>query len=183
MAGRTASAAGSCWTCWGSQECSAPSPSRVLCGRLCLTYSVLHMKKNEKEKAWKEVARHPPHFAWPACPAGAAQEERLLLLRKATTAGLVLEHMYVLVCICVHLVSERAPTRRLPPTSPSLAGWPGGCGERGTCAAVSITPLGSCSGGGLAGRTAAASAAGSCLTCWGSQECSAPSPSRVGKLI
>ena len=48
--------------------------------------------------------------------------------------------MYVLVCICIHLVSERAPTRRLPPTSPSLAGWPGGCGERGTCAAISITP-------------------------------------------
>ena len=28
--------------------------------------------------------------------------------------------------------------------------WPGGCGERGTWAAVSIIPLGSCSGGGLA---------------------------------
>ena len=69
-------------------------------------------------------------------PAGAAQEEHLLLLRKATAAGLLLEHMYVLVCICIHLVAERAPTRRLPLTSPSLAGWPGGCGERGTCAAV-----------------------------------------------
>ena len=39
----------------------------------------------------------------------------------------------------------------------SLAGWPGGCGERGTRPAVSITPLGSRSGGGSsAGRTAAA---------------------------
>ena len=46
------------------------------------------------------------------------------------------------------------------PTSPSLAGWPGGCGERRTCAAVSMIPLGSCSGGGLARRTAAA--AGPC---------------------
>ena len=45
------------------------------------------------------MARHPPLFAEPACPAGAAQEEHLLLLRKATAAGLLLEHMYVLVCI------------------------------------------------------------------------------------
>ena len=43
-------------------------------------------------------------------------------------------HMYVLVCICIHLVSECAPSRRLLPTSPSLAGWPGRSGERGTCA-------------------------------------------------
>ena len=32
-------------------------------------------------------------------PAGAAQEEHLLLLRKATAAGLLLEHMYVPACI------------------------------------------------------------------------------------
>ena len=102
--------------------------------------------------------------AGPAGPAGAAQEEHLLLLRKATAAGLLLEHMYVLVCICIHLVAERAPTRRLPLTSPSLAGWQGGCGERGTCTAVSIIPLGSCSGGSLAGRTAAS--ASSCWACW-----------------
>ena len=58
----------------------------------------------------------PPPFAGPACPAGAAQEEHLLLLltRKATAAGLLLEYMYMLVCICIHLVTERAPTRRLP---------------------------------------------------------------------
>ena len=36
-AGWTAAAAGSGWTCWLSQERSAPSPSRVLCCRLCLT--------------------------------------------------------------------------------------------------------------------------------------------------
>ena len=47
-----------------------------------------------------------------ACPAGAAQEEHLLLLRHATAAGLLLEHMYVLVYICIDLVAERAPTRR-----------------------------------------------------------------------
>ena len=132
-----------------------------------------HRKRKKKKQTWKEVARHPPLSAGPACPAGAAQEEHLLLLRKDTAAGLLLEHMYVLVCICIYLVAECAPTRRLPPTSPSLAGWPGGCGERGTCAAVSIIPLGSCSGGGLAGRTAAAAGFG--WTCWRSQECSAPS--------
>ena len=56
-------------------------------------------RKKEEKPAWKEVARHPPLSAGPACPAGAAQEEHLLLLRKATAAGLLLEHMYVLVCI------------------------------------------------------------------------------------
>ena len=85
----------------------------------------------------------------------------------------------MLVCICVRLVSECAPpvTQRLPPTAPSLAGWPGGVrGERDLCCCF-YHPLGSCWGGGLAGRTAAA--AGSCLTCWLSQECSAVSLSRV----
>ena len=37
LAGGTAAAAGSCWAFWRSQECSASSPSRVLCCRLCLT--------------------------------------------------------------------------------------------------------------------------------------------------
>ena len=45
------------------------------------------------------MARHPPLSAEPGCPAGVGQEEHLLLLRKATAAGLVQEHMYVLVCI------------------------------------------------------------------------------------
>ena len=45
------------------------------------------------------MARHPPLPAGPACPAGAAQEEHRLLLRKATAAGLLLEYMYVLFCI------------------------------------------------------------------------------------
>ena len=54
----------------------------------------------------------------PADPAGAAQEENLLLLRITTAAGLMLLLMYVFVCVCVYVVSECAPTRRLPPTSP-----------------------------------------------------------------
>ena len=65
----------------------------------------------EKKKAWKEVALHPPLSSWPADPAGAAQEEHLLLLRIAA-AGLMLEHMYITVCVCVYVVSECASTRR-----------------------------------------------------------------------
>ena len=92
------------------------------------------------------MALHPPLSAGPANPAGAAQEERLLLLLIATAAGLMLEHMFVFVCVCVYVVSEGAPTRRLPPTSPSLAGpGPGGLTGavrgRGIPAAVSIFPL------------------------------------------
>ena len=60
FAGRTATAAGSGWTCWRSQECSAQSLSRVLCCTLCLT---------SKED-----------------PAGVTQEEHLLLLGNKTTA-------------------------------------------------------------------------------------------------
>ena len=70
--------------------------------------------------------------------------------RRWTAAG----YMYVLICTCIHWVSECAPTRRLPPTSPSLP-----------------------ADGGLAGRTAAA--AGPCWTCRLPQEYSALSPSRV----
>ena len=87
------------------------------------------------------MALHPPLSAGPADPAGAAQEEHLLLLRVATAAGLMLEHMYVFVCVCVYVVSECAPTRRLPPTSPSLAGWPGGCGEEGPALLFLSSPL------------------------------------------
>ena len=116
-----------------------------------------------------EKSRYPLRF-----PSGAAKEEHLLLLRIATAAGLLLD-IRTLRFVSVYLWCQSL--RRLSPTSPSLAGLAGGCGERGTCAAVSIIPLGSCSGGGLAGRTAAA--AGSGWTCWLSQECSAPSLSRV----
>ena len=162
------------WTCWLSQERSAPSRSRVLCCRLCLTWQ----PEEKRKKAWKEVALHPPLSAGPADPVGAAQKEHLLLLRITTASGLLLDIHSFGFCICILLVSEGAPTRRLPPTSPSLAGWPrGGVRGRGTSAAVSIIPLGSRSGGGPAGRTTAA--AGSVWTCWLSQERSAPSRSRV----
>ena len=66
--------------------------------------------------------------------------EHLLLLQIATVAELMLEHMYVFVCVCVCVISEGAPTRRLPPTSPSLAGWARGCGEEGP-ALLFLSPL------------------------------------------
>ena len=60
--------------------------------------------------AWKEVARHPPVAAGPAGPAGEAQEEHLLLLRKAIAAGLVLDTS---TCWFVSVCSLRLS----PPTS------------------------------------------------------------------
>ena len=59
------------WPLLGSQECSAPSPSRALCCRLCLTF------KGQKKQAWKEVARHPPLFAGPVGPARAGRRPRM----------------------------------------------------------------------------------------------------------
>ena len=77
--------------------CPAGDPKNALLRRRLGCYAADCAEK--KKQAWKEVTRHPPLFAWPACPAGAAQEEHLQLLRKATPAGMLLEHMYVLVCI------------------------------------------------------------------------------------
>ena len=42
--------------------------------------------------------------------------------RKGSAVGL--HHICALARVCLYVVSGRAPTRRLPPTSPSLAGWP-----------------------------------------------------------
>ena len=78
FAGRTATAAGSGWTCWRSQECSAQSLSRVLCCTLCLT---------SKED-----------------PAGVTQEEHLLLLGNKTTAWILLD---ICTCWFVSLGSIR----------------------------------------------------------------------------
>ena len=44
------------------------------------------------------------------------------------------------------MVSECAPTRRLPSTSPSLPGWPVEGGEKRTGAATTIVGLGGYSG-------------------------------------
>ena len=81
------------------------------------------------------MARQPPLSAGPACLAGAAQEEHLLLLRRATAAGLLLEHMYVLVCICIHLTPTCLSGLRICADSTTLSylavsGWLAG-GMRG----------------------------------------------------
>ena len=99
-------------------------------------------------------------------PTAAADRHRF-----RTTAG----HTFVWFCICLHLVSECAPTRRLLPTSPSLAGWPWGCKKKMDLRGCFYHPPWQLLG--LAGRTAAVDSSG--WTRWLSQECSAPSPSRV----
>ena len=81
--------------------------------------------------------------------------------------------IYVCVCVSVCVVSESLPDRVSSDLNESVFGhdWPLGWvagGERGTLVASSIISLGSCSGGGLAGRTAAES--GSRWTCWLSQD-------------
>ena len=81
--------------------------------------------------------------------------------------------MYLFVFVCVYAVSRCALTRRLPPSSPSLAG---GAGNRDPLCCFYHPPW-QLLGGGLAGR--AAGAAGSGWTRWLSQERPAPSPSRV----
>ena len=113
LAGRSAAAAGSCGSCWRSQECSSKSPPRGLCCLLCLTFA------KKKKQAWKEVALHPLRSIGPAGPAGAAQEEHQQ--RNATAAGQV-ECCWKYVRAGLYVVSEYVQTRRLPPTLPSLAG-------------------------------------------------------------
>ena len=58
LAGRTASVAGPGGSCWRSQECSAPSPSPVLCCRLCLTFT--RKKKTRHGKEWPDTLLSPP---------------------------------------------------------------------------------------------------------------------------
>ena len=72
-----------------------------------------------KKQAWREMARHP-------CCSGMP-----LLLGRITLLS-------ALVRACSYVDSECAPTRRVPSTSLSLAGWPGHAGKRGTRAATTI---------------------------------------------
>ena len=76
-----AAAAGSGGFCWRSQECSAPSPSRVLCCQPCLTFA--------EKQAWKEVARRPPLSTGPGRLA--RRERHRSLLVSSGAAGATLE--------------------------------------------------------------------------------------------
>ena len=61
MAGRTAAAAGSCRSCWLSQERSAPSPSRTFCCGLCLTFA----EDQKKQTGMERSGPTPCSAAWP----------------------------------------------------------------------------------------------------------------------
>ena len=118
-----AAAAGSRWRCWLSQECPAPSLSRVLCCRLCLTFAHTHKFAEGKTQAWKEVALHSPPSAGPAGPAGtggAPTAAAELLYYSAAS-----HYIRALARACICVVSECAPTRRVLSTSSFLAGWLG----------------------------------------------------------
>ena len=113
-----------------------------------------------------------------------AQARCKSLVRKQNFLNLeskMLEHTYVFVCVFVCVVSECAPTRGLPPTSPSLAGWPGGCWEEGPALLFLSLPLAAARAEaqleGLLLLLALAGPAG--RSSWRSQERSAPPPSWV----
>ena len=101
------------------------------------------------------MARYPPLSTGLACPAEAA---RITLLRNATAAGLLQA-----ICTCLYVSASvymwSQNVRRLAYSFLPHRLWPAGRGLRGqsdlrySAATVSIIPLGSCSGGGLAGRT------------------------------
>ena len=90
----------------------------------------------QKNKAWKEVAGHPPLFARAADLAGAAQaqEEHLLLQRNAAAVG---QHHTTFKLarfrMSVYGWSQNV-TRYVPSTSPSMACWPGSAGKEETAA-------------------------------------------------
>ena len=70
LAGRTAAAAGSGRSCWRSQECSAPSPSRVLCFRLCLQADPWRRRgRNKHGKKWP----YTPRFSSAGRPGGSGR--------------------------------------------------------------------------------------------------------------
>ena len=95
MAGRTAAAAGSCCSCWRSQQCSAPSQSPVLCCLLCLTLTEKQntgMERSGPTPSALCLASLPCGSGTGGAPTAAADRHRC-----CTGAG----HMYVLVCICL----------------------------------------------------------------------------------
>ena len=129
LAGRTAAAAGSCWTCWRYQECSAPSPSRVLCCRLCLTLA-------EKKTGMERSGPKPSAFCWAGWPGGSSTEEHLLQQGNVSAIGLHLitsarsrESVYTWSQNVRRLDDSLLPCRLWP------AGWggPAGCGEKRRC--------------------------------------------------
>ena len=159
-----AAAAGSDGSCRRSesQECSAPSLSRVVCCRLCLTFA-------EKTRHGKKWDLAPTAFLLAGWPGGSGTEGAPTAsadqCRRWT--GLLLDKC---TCLDVSVILWSQNLRRLPPSSKFLAGWPGGCGERGTYAVVSIV---------LTWQLLRWRLAWKYILMRMAQECPVPSPSRV----
>ena len=83
----TAAAAGSPWTCWQSHAWSAPSPTRALRRRLCLTFA----KINRKGKKCPDTH----HFS--QCRLARRKKKHLPLLLRTSAAGLL---QAICVCLC-----------------------------------------------------------------------------------
>ena len=120
----------------------------------------------QSKMAWKEVALQPPSAFRQACLSGGSSTQGT---GGAPTAAADHHHCwtnagtYVRVCVCLCLCGLRrcADLTTQSPSDLAVFGWlAGGMRGRGTCTAVSIIPLGSCSGVDLAGRTAAAAGSG-----------------------
>ena len=126
LAGRTVAAAGYGGSCWRSQECSAPSPSQVLCCRLCLTFTG---KKEEKGhgKRWPDTLRFQP-----------GQLSRRERHRRSTSCCCgtppLLDHMNICKCLFVSVCSLRLS----PPTSglSQRGGRRGALPWRGVCLSI-----------------------------------------------
>ena len=81
--------------------------------------------RRRKNQAWKEVATHPPLLAGPAGPAGAAQEEHLLLQRNASAVGL---HHITFARLRESVYTWSQNVRRLDDSLLPSSLWPAGRG-------------------------------------------------------
>ena len=93
MAGRTAAAAGSCWTCWRSQERIAPSQSRALCCRLCLAFT------GEKRAGMERSGPTPSALLRASLPSGSGTGGAPTATAERHSCWTGAGHMYLLVCI------------------------------------------------------------------------------------
>ena len=80
--------------------------------------------RKRKKQARKEVAHTPSAFRRASRLCGSGTEGA------PAGGGLRLIYINAQARVRFNVVSECVPTRRVHPTLPSLAGWPGGCAER-----------------------------------------------------
>ena len=146
MAGRTAAAACSCWTCWRSQECSAPSLSRVICCRPCLTFT------GKKRIGIERSGPTPSAFRRASWPGGSGTGGAPTAAAGRHCCWTAAEHMHVLVCIFIwsrsvrrlddslrlptvldlHRKNKNRHRKKWPYTLKfHRASWPGGSGTGG----------------------------------------------------